>query len=289
MALTDKNIVITPNIGVATDPKIVFSGADSSTTAQNITLTTYPTSNGTLSFDGSAGQLFSITNSLSGTIFSVNDISGMPSIEVLDSGIVKLAQYSGNILVGTAYNNSGNKLQVNGNMTISNTLKLVDQSIPPVERARININGTSLEFHVNETTTARLFIDSSGNVMIGAGNFWKYTPTPTTLNAGANAVTAVQLKGEIFTTTATTAVTMTLPLATDLDTYFSGAVAAGLNIGFDFYVQNNGSSTGAITVSVNTGITNGGIAGNLTVAIGTYAKFRLRRTAANTYILYRLS
>jgi hypothetical protein len=100
MALSDKNIVITPNIGASADPKIVFSGADANTTAQNITLTSYPTSNGTLSFDGSAGQLFSITNSLSGTIFSVNDVSGIPSIEVLDTGNIKLAQYGGNVGIG---------------------------------------------------------------------------------------------------------------------------------------------------------------------------------------------
>ena len=38
---------------------------------------------GALSFEGSAGQLFSITNDLtSGSIFSVNDVSGIPSIDV---------------------------------------------------------------------------------------------------------------------------------------------------------------------------------------------------------------
>lgn len=105
MALTDKNIVITPNVGQSADPKIVFSGADASSTAQNITLQVYPTSNGTLSFEGSAGQLFSITNSLSGTIFSVNDVSGIPSIEVLDTGAVKIAQYGGDVTInnGKAY------------------------------------------------------------------------------------------------------------------------------------------------------------------------------------------
>lgn len=95
MALTDKNIVITPNIGQTADPKIVFSGADASTGAQNITVQVYPTNNGTLSFEGSNGQLFSINNNFTGTIFSVNDISGIPSIEVLDTGEVRLAQYSG--------------------------------------------------------------------------------------------------------------------------------------------------------------------------------------------------
>jgi hypothetical protein len=122
MALIDKNIVITPSIGAATDPKIVFSAADASTSAQNITLTAYPTTNGTLSFDGSAGQLFSIVNSLSGTIFSVNDISGIPSIEVLDSGIIKLAQYSGSVGIGTS--NPVYKLDVTGTLRATGAITL---------------------------------------------------------------------------------------------------------------------------------------------------------------------
>jgi hypothetical protein len=100
MALVDKNIVITPNIGAAADPKIVFSGADATTSPQNVTMQVYPTSNGTLSIDGSVGQLFSVTSSMTGTIFSVNDISGIPSIEVLDTGLIKLAQYNGSVTIG---------------------------------------------------------------------------------------------------------------------------------------------------------------------------------------------
>jgi hypothetical protein len=101
MAHSDKNIVITPAIGsTSTDPRIVFSGADASLGPQNITLRVYPTSNGTLSFEGSAGQLFSITNSMTGSIFSVNDVSGIPSIEVLDNGVIKLAEFSGFVAYG---------------------------------------------------------------------------------------------------------------------------------------------------------------------------------------------
>lgn len=103
MANSDKNLIITPNIGSTTDdPKIVFSGADTSTSAQDITLRAYPTNNGTLSIEGSAGQLFSVTNSLTGTLFSVNDISGIPSIEVIDDGTVSLAEYGGNVGIGTS-------------------------------------------------------------------------------------------------------------------------------------------------------------------------------------------
>ena len=121
MANINKGLVITPNIGASTNnPNIVFSGADANTTAQNITLTAYPTNNGTLSFDGSAGQLFSITNSLTGTLFSFNDVSGIPSIEVLDTGVVKLAQYSGSVGIGTA--SPVNKLDVTGSIGVTSQL-----------------------------------------------------------------------------------------------------------------------------------------------------------------------
>jgi len=158
---------------------------------------------------------------------------------------------------------------------------------------QVNINGS-----VNTLTAAsgtagaaisfaeKTRVDVSGNMYIESGNFWQYTPTPTALAAGANAITAAQLQGQLFTVASgiTTAVTFTLPLATALDTFF--AQAPTTNIGFDFYIINTGTSAAAVTVAVNTGITNG--FGSLTVAINTTAQYRLRRTAASTYILYRL-
>jgi hypothetical protein len=124
MALTDKDILITPNKGQTAEPKIEFKGASSTLGAQTISLNVYPTDNGTVSFEGSAGQLFSITNSLSGTIYSVNDVSGIPSIEVLDTGLIKLGQYNGNILLGTATDNGLDKLQVNGSIALSNKTRM---------------------------------------------------------------------------------------------------------------------------------------------------------------------
>jgi hypothetical protein len=95
MANSDKNILITPNTGSATlNPLIRFTGANNTP----ITLRTLDT--GTVSFEGTSGQLFSIADGMSGTIFSVNDISGIPSIEVLDSGTIRLAQYGGNVGIG---------------------------------------------------------------------------------------------------------------------------------------------------------------------------------------------
>jgi hypothetical protein len=84
-----------------------------------IDIVPYDTLNsGTLSFEGSAGQLFSITNNLtSGSIFSVNDVSGIPSIDVNADGTVALTPFGGNLGIGTT--NPTSKLSVvgDGNFT----------------------------------------------------------------------------------------------------------------------------------------------------------------------------
>ncbi len=164
MALSDKNIVITPNIGQSADPTIVFSGADSTTSAQNIALSVYPASNGTLSFDGSAGQLFSITNSLTGSIFSVNDISGIPSIEVLDTGVVKLAQYGGNVGIGVG--TPGEKLEVSGNVKISGTTETLTKT------STIDgwtYSGKSISVSAQETASRGLSFSTDGTKMYIVG------------------------------------------------------------------------------------------------------------------------
>jgi hypothetical protein len=133
-------------------------------------------------------------------------------------------------------------------------------------------------------STERMRIDSVGNTYVETGNLWQYSPAPTALAAGANAGTAAQLLGGMFSAAQTTAVTLTMPTGTAIDTGFPSVPA--VDIGFYFYVINTGSALGAVTVAVNTNVTS---LGSLVVAIGTSAQFRLRRTAANTYVMYRLS
>ena len=111
MANSDKNILITPNVGSASNPTIRFTGSD------NSPITLRVLDSATLSFEGSTGQLFSITDGFTGTIFSVNDISGIPSIEVLDTGLVKLSQYIGNVSIGSSTSTA--KLTVKTSSTYS--------------------------------------------------------------------------------------------------------------------------------------------------------------------------
>jgi hypothetical protein len=46
-----------------------------------------------LDVQGNQGQLFSITDSLSGSLFSVGDISGIPILEVFSNEIVKIGTF----------------------------------------------------------------------------------------------------------------------------------------------------------------------------------------------------
>ena len=96
-----KNGLQTPNIDLTSPDR-------------NHTITIDMLNSDTLSVSGNSGQLFSITDSLTGTIFAVNDISGVPSIEVDDDGTIRFAETFGNVLIGTSVDNGMDKLQVNG-------------------------------------------------------------------------------------------------------------------------------------------------------------------------------
>ena len=120
MANTYKDIIITPfRADANNDPVIKFSSGDA-TSNVDMNVRFYATSNGTLSFEGTSGQLFSVTNDLTGTIFSVNDISGIPSIEVDAAGKISMAHFGGNVGIGTA--NATSKLHVVGTANISSTI-----------------------------------------------------------------------------------------------------------------------------------------------------------------------
>lgn len=121
MANSDKNIVITPFISGTTQPNIVFTGQGNDPITLRVldgTTGTGITAGGALSFEGSAGQLFSVVNRLgTGSIFSVNDISGIPSLDVDASGRIHMAAFTG--FVGIGITGPQDKLDINGSLRVS--------------------------------------------------------------------------------------------------------------------------------------------------------------------------
>lgn len=174
MANTYKNIVITPNITTAANvvPTIQFSGGDT-TTNTDINLRVYTTSSGTLSFEGSAGQLFSITNDLTNSIFSVNDVSGIPSVDVYANGAIYLAPFGGNVSIdgNTVFVDSvGNRvgiansapvatLQVSGSLFVSQNNASQLDTVGEIAEFAHNANSYA-QIHVrNANTGTRASVD----------------------------------------------------------------------------------------------------------------------------------
>lgn len=129
------------------------------------------------------------------------------------------------------------------------------------------------------TPSERARIDSAGNFIVSTAASVVYAPTPADISAAAT-LTNANLQAQIINATGTT-YTITMPLGTGLETLITWPVS---NLGYNFSVIN--TATGIITMAVNTGVTS---LGSLIIAAATSAQFRIRRTAANTFILYRLA
>ena len=184
---------------------------------------------GTLSFEASAGQLFSITNNLtSGSIFSVNDVSGIPSIDVNANGTILLGAYGGNIGIGTI--NPTAKLDIGGGLAYNagtyqaplvsvsgGYLSIKSQTADGV--ARLTLIGDSatgdgtidwggngnfnLKFTNNGNERARF--DGSGNFLVGgtSSTVWNGGTTKKVLvltNTNASAANAI-FSGQTNSTT----------------------------------------------------------------------------------------
>ena len=101
--------------------------------------------------------------------------------------------------------------------------------------------------------------NGAGGYQVGDGNLAEIQMntqgSPATATVTATLTTTQLLNGIILGTPTTTAAAYTLPLATDLDAVVS---SAKVNSSFDFVVVNtNGSGSGVITITTNTGWTIG--------------------------------
>lgn len=163
MANADKNILITPNVGSATsEPTIRFTGFNNTPTTLRVL------DDGTISFEATAGQLLAIRDGLSGSIYSVNDISGVPSLEVMDTGLVKINQYGGFTALG------GSTAIVSAANSASALFSLHSRAATMplfVAKGAVSQSGNLLEFQ-NSSGSIISRIRSTGYLGILSGGDW---------------------------------------------------------------------------------------------------------------------
>ena len=131
---------------------------------------------------GSQGQLFSVTDSLVGSLFSVNDISGLPIIEVFDTDKVVMGTFGQNTLVvsgskvgigtdtptygdldvrGSVY--IGDSAQIVGTIFHRNNIQILNAAANGFNTWATRVNGEVDLSYIRNITT-------SGNVGIGVTN-----------------------------------------------------------------------------------------------------------------------
>jgi len=117
---------------------------------------------------------------------------------------------------------------------------------------------------------------------IGNDGNWQNQPAPANIaDGGSMVMTAAELLTSIITATPTTGRNIQLPTAATLE----AATVFAIDDSFDFSLITLAAF--ALTITVNTGVTIvGGAATGATS--GSAARFRLRKTAANTFIVYRI-
>ena len=226
-----QDILITPyKDSTSSGAKIEFTGLNSGAS----TITMRVLSDSTLSYEGTAGQLFSISNGLSsGTIFSVNDISGVPSIDVASSGLVRLAPFVGEVQTNKLY------VQANpqsGTQTVQEWRNLSGTAI-----ASINTSGQFAGYLASGTGVG----GSSGQMQFNAGGTIGGSAAVTFSSGGPNLGITTQGTGNIpfRITTASGHSTHSLEI------YHSGALSAAITPdGYLYVTQQLGGAIKSNTV-----------------------------------------
>ena len=250
--------------GTTTNPSLMFVGQD------NNPITLSVLSDNTLSFEGSSGQLFSINNNLSsGTIFSVNDISGIPIIRANANGTLSMGEFTGSVGVGLT--NPSYKLHIAGDTNLSSgyVFRINGNSVLSASTLGTGVTNSSLTSVgiISSGTWSGSTITgfyggtgytnySKGDILVGAGN------TFIKLNVGTDnfvlTASSSSATGLTWSPTAATGIT-TLNSLTSTQQFFAiGTSGSGFNISssgsthtFNIPIAGSGS-TGLVTTLAQT-------------------------------------
>lgn len=153
------------------------------TTTPGSPLEVYGSGSTVLDIQGSQGQLFSVSDSLTGSLMSVNDISGLPILEVFDNDKVVMGEYGNNTLVvsgskvGIGTDAPNDELHVQGRIRVtSDTATVPDVTLTDINNAyqaglnstgHLALRASSTMYFYTGGTVNRMTLSSTGNLGIG--------------------------------------------------------------------------------------------------------------------------
>ncbi len=208
------NILITPS-----SASIQFSGSAANTIRLQVE------QSGSIAFYGNSGSLFGITDSLSGSLMSVNDISGLPILEVFSDDRVVMGTFNRNTLVVTGSRIGIDKavptadLDISGSVFITGSLIITgstgltvsgsasfanDVIMNGVVRNRLNLSTQTTNYTLALGDEGRLIFMASGGANIVT------VPSSSTVNfpIGAQVMLTQSGSGQTRFTSASTGVTL---------------------------------------------------------------------------------
>jgi hypothetical protein len=216
----------TGNIGIGTSSPISKLNAYAS--GSNLSV---------LKIDGGNGTLFEVTDQLSGSLFSVNTIAGLPVMEAFSNNRVVMGKYNANDFVisgsrvGIGTSNPSNKTTIEADAT---GVSFADNGI-----GQLVIRGST-----NTAKRLALGIDTTNNIGVIQAQLYGTGQYPLALNPAGGSVGV-----GVLTNLSTVGVGSSA--ATTLGLLRTGVIAVGGNIGpsINFYLAQN--ATTSLTGDVN--------------------------------------
>ena len=181
-------------------------------------LNIYKSGSTVFDIQGSQGQLFSVTDSLSGSLFSVNDISGIPILEVFSDDTVKIGTFNNEAIIVNgdysyitgSYNGDGSGLTNISGSSLYDNIRTYRFEMGVSSTAEISTGAKGLKTvpYLGTIIGWKLISDTSTTTVIDVWKRNNAIPTITdSITAGAKpALTSAQLATSTTLTGWTTSV-----------------------------------------------------------------------------------